>query len=184
MNIEVEARSFISKEEYEKLLEFFKNNAKLIKEDYQETFYFNGEEDLRIQRNDFYSKIWMKKGKIHDDHREEIEIKFDKSQFEMLERLFLALGFEVEIKWFRKRLEFQWEEITVCLDFTKGYGYIIELEKMSSEESKEKEFGPTGVSSGENLKNKLKSLNIAITAKEEFDKKFTYYKDNWKSLVS
>lgn len=174
-NIEVEIRSFISKEQYDKLLIFFKQNAKLIKEDYQETFYFDCKQDLRIQRNNFFSKIWMKKGKIHDEHREEIEIKFDRDEFEKLERLFLSLGFKVSIKWFRKRFEYQWEDVVVCLDFTKGYGYIIELEKMSSVINKEKNY--------ENLKQKLKSLNIEITPKEEFNKKFLYYKNNWKYLI-
>lgn len=175
MNIEVEARSFISKEQYKKLLSFFKENTKLVKEDYQDTFYFDCEEDLRIQRNNFYSKVWLKKGKIHDEHREEIEIKFDRNKFEDLEKLFLALGFNIEIKWFRKRVEFDWEGITVCLDITKGYGYIIELEKMCSGEDKEKEF--------KNLKQKLKSLDVKITPREEFEKKFQYYKKNWRKLV-
>ena len=175
MNIETEIRSFISREKFDELLDFFKKNASLVKEDYQETFYFDCDEDLRIQRNNFFSKIWMKKGQIHDDHREEIEIKFDKDEFEKLEKLFLALGYNIEIKWFRKRFEFKWDDITVCLDFTKGYGYIIELEKMCSEDTKELEF--------EKLKQKLKSLDVEITPKEEFNKKFLYYKENWKSLV-
>jgi|TARA_Y100000310_G_C20647642_1_gene797544 predicted adenylyl cyclase CyaB len=175
MNIETEIRSFISKEQFETLLEFFKQNAELKKEDYQETFYFDCDEDLRIQRNNFFSKIWMKKGKIHDDHREEIEVKFDKDEFENLEKLFLALGYNTEIKWFRKRFQFKWNEITVCMDSTKGYGYIIELEKMCSKENKEEEF--------KLLKAKLQSLNVEITPKEEFNKKFQYYKENWKSLV-
>jgi adenylate cyclase class IV len=175
MNIETEIRSFISKEKFEELLNFFKQNAQLLKEDYQETFYFDCKEDLRIQKNNFFSKIWMKKGKIHDDYREEIEIKFDKSEFENLEKLFIALGYDIEIKWFRKRYKFKWNDIIACLDFTKGYGYIIELEKMCHEEMKEKEF--------ELLKNKLQSLNVEITPKQEFNKKFQYYKDNWKSLI-
>jgi len=175
-NIEAEVRSFISKEQYEKFKEFFTKNEKLLKEDYQETFYFDCEQDLRIQRNNFFSKIWMKKGKIHDENREEIEIKFGRDEFEKLESLFLSLGFNVQIKWFRKRFEFQWQDITVCLDFTKGYGYIIELEKMTSEENKEKDY--------ESLKEKLKSLGVNITSREEFDKKFAYYKENWKSLTS
>ncbi len=82
MNIEVEIRSFLSKEQYEQLLNFFKQNAQLVKEDDQETWYFEGEQDLRIQKNRLYSKIWLKKGKIHDDYREEIEIKLDKNQLE------------------------------------------------------------------------------------------------------
>lgn len=174
-NIEVEIRSFISEKQYHDLLEFFKKNSKLIKEDYQETFYFDCEEDLRIQKNDFYAKIWMKKGKIHDEHREELEIKFDKSEFEKLEKLFVSLGFNVEIKWFRKRFEFKWHDITVCLDFTRGYGHIIELEKMASEEEKDAVL--------EELKEKFKSLKIDLTPKEEFEKKYEYYKKNWRELT-
>ncbi len=174
-NIEVEARSFISKEQYEQLLYFFKQKAQFLKEDHQETFYFDGEQDVRIQRNDFFSKIWLKTGKIHDHHREELEIKFDKSDFEKLERLFLLLGFKVKVKWFRKRVEFRWGEITVCLDSTKGYGYIIELEKMTAEENQEKEY--------EHLKQKLRTLNVEITPAEEFDTKFKYYTENWKVLI-
>ena len=174
-NIEVEIRSFISKEEYERLLKFFKEKARLIKEDYQESFYFDCDQDLRIQKNDFYSKIWMKKGSLHDKHREEIEVKFDKKDFGELEKLFISLGFNIDIKWFRKRFEFEWEDIVVCLDFTKGYGYIIELEKMSSVENQEKEF--------KNLKQKLESLNVKITPKEEFQKKFEDYKKNWRILT-
>lgn len=61
-NIEVEVRSFISKEQYEKLLDFFKKNSDVLKEnDDQETFYFDSGQDLRIQRNNFFSKIWLKR---------------------------------------------------------------------------------------------------------------------------
>ena len=175
MSIEVEIRSFISKEKFDALLDFFKKNASLVKEDYQETFYFDCDQDLRIQRNNFFSKICLKKGNIHDNYREEIEIKFDRDEFEKLEKLFLSLGYNVEIKWFRKRFEFKWDDIKVCLDYTKGYGYIIELEKICSENKKESEL--------EKLKQKLKSLGVEITPKEEFNKKFLYYKKNWRSLV-
>ena len=174
-NIEVEIRSFISENKYKELLEFFKKEAELLKKDYQESFYFDSKEDLRIQRNNFYSKVWLKRGKIHDDSREEIEIKFNREDFEKLEKLFLFLGFNIEIKWFRKRFQFKWEDVIVCLDYTKGYGYIIELEKITSNKNKEKTF--------KKLEEKLKSLNIKITSKEEFQKKFNYYKKNWKNLI-
>lgn len=175
MDIETEVRSFISKDKYEELLDFFKKNANLIKEDFQETFYFDCDEDLRIQKNNFGSKIWMKKGKIHDDHREEIEIKFPKENFQKLEELFLALGYNVDIKWFRKRFQFDWNKIKVCLDYTKGYGYIIELEQMTSEENK--------CDVHRKLVSKLKELNVEISSKEEFNQKYQHYKENWKKLV-
>src|SRR3989344_1808553 len=175
MDIEVEIKCFISKENYQRLLDFFKSNAEFINEDYQETYYFNSVEDLRIQRNNSFCKIVLKSGKIHDYHRKELEIKLDKNDFEKLEKLFNALGYEIEIKWFRKRNNFKWQDIDVSLDFTKGYGYILELEKMSNEENKEKNLLL--------LREKLKLLGVNETRNEEFDKIFENYKKNWKELT-
>ncbi len=176
MTVEIEIRSFIGKEKYEELLAFFHQNATFVSEDYQETYYFDSKEDIRIQRNNFYSKIWMKKGKIHDDCREELEIRFPREDFEKLEKLFVSLGFGVQIKWFRKRHTFQWEGVEVMLDYTKGYGYIIELEKKSGEIGKEEVL--------QGLKEKLKRLNLPLTPKEEFDKKYLYYKKHWRELIN
>jgi predicted adenylyl cyclase CyaB len=174
-NIEVEIRSFISPDKYQELLTFFHQQGNYVNEDYQETFYFDAEQDLRIQRNNTHSKIWLKKGKLHDEHREEIEIKFDKEHFELLEKLFLTLGYNTQIKWFRKRHTFDWQGIKVMLDYTKGYGYIIELEKMSSEQEKAKALHL--------LKEKLQQLNLPLSSKEEFEAKYRYYKEHWKKLI-
>lgn len=179
-NIEVEIRSFISEEKYRELIAFFMKNAEFVNEDYQETFYFNAKgQDLRIQKNNFFSKIWMKKGKIHDEAREELEIRFPKEDFVKLEQLFLSLGFDVEIKWFRNRHTFEWgdgtDKISVMIDYTRGYGYIIELEKMASESEK----GRTILF----LKEKLAELDIPLTQKEVFEEKYDNYKKNWRGLI-
>ena len=118
--------------------------------------------------------VW-KSGKVHNHQREEIEIKFDKDDFSKSERLLKLLGFDVGIKWFRERTDFKWNDISISVDFTKGYGYILELEKMSSEQDKEK--------TEEYLKEILKSLNLELTPREEFEKKFKYYKENWRILI-
>ncbi|MBS3175169.1 CYTH domain-containing protein [Candidatus Woesearchaeota archaeon] len=174
-NIEVEVKSLISKGQYEKLLEFFNNNAKLIKEDYQETYYFDTKDDFRIQKNNFFSKLVYKKGKIHDETREEIEIKFSKDEFAKLEKVFLLMGINVQIKWFRDRKQFDWHGVDVCVDHTRGYGYILELEILSNETEKDNKL--------QILKDKFSELGIEITSREEFDNKFNYYKENWKSLI-
>ena len=174
-NIECEVRAIIDEEKYIELLKQFKNTFTYKGSDEQETYYFDSKEDLRIQKNEQYAKVWLKKGMLHDEQREEIEIKVGKNEFEKLEQLFLALGYQVDVKWFRTRHSFEWDEIDVALDFTRGYGYIIELEKLSNIEDKE--------TTVELLKEKLKSLNIDLTAKEVFNKKYSYYKENWKKLV-
>ena len=175
MNIEVEIRSFITKEDFEKLLEFFRENSELVKEDFQETLYFDCEEDLRIQKNNLGAKIWLKHGKIHDEVREELEVKINREDFEKIKNIFLSMGLKIEIRWLRNRKQFNWNGIKVCLDHTKGYGHIIELEKITSELEKEDVL--------EELKQKLRELNIPLTPREKFDEKFDYYKRNWKDLI-
>ena len=175
MDIEVEIRSFISKEQYENLLKFFKENSEFIKEDFQETHYFNCKEDLRIQKNNSGSKIWIKKGQLHDDAREEIEIKTNTEDFDKAKKIFNSIGLNTKIKWLRNRKQFNWNGIKVCLDYTKGYGYIIELEKLGTEENKQKIL--------EDLKQKLNSLNIDLTSKEIFKEKYDHYKENWEDLI-
>ena len=174
-NIEVEVRSFITKEQYDQILTFFMKNAKLVSEDYQETHYLKTKQDLRIQKNDSYSKIWLKSGKIHDEMREEVEVQFNRSDFPKIQKIFNDIEISTEIKWFRRRKQFLWKNITVALDYTKGYGYIIELEKMCSEEEKHKTL--------EEIKMEIKKLRINITPKEEFDEKYKHYKENWKELT-
>jgi predicted adenylyl cyclase CyaB len=175
MGTEIEIRAFVTDEQYKKLADFLTKNAEFVSDDKQETHYLSGDNDLRIQKNNRYAKIWMKKGKIHDDEREEIEIKTGKEDFEELKKLFLELGYITEIKWFRTRKEYKWEDITVCLDDTRGYGKIIELEKITEGDDKEVTL--------DYLKNKLAELNVPLTPKEEFNRKYAHYKQNWKTLT-
>ena len=176
MPIEVELRSFISEQKHAELLLFFKANAEYLGEDFQETFYFGAKEDVRIQRNNLFSKIWMKKGRLHDECREEIEIKFDRDDFGKAEQLFASLGFQVQIKWFRKRHSFKWDDVAVTLDDTKGYGFIVEIEKLSDEANKDATL--------KMLQLKFSELSIPLSSREEFDKKFQHYKENWKNIFA
>jgi len=165
--IEAEIRAFINDSEFLRLKQFFDSSAKFIKEDEQETHYLDFDIDLRIQQAREYSKVWLKKGKIHDKAREEIEIKTKRENFEELKKLFSALGYETKVKWLRRRLQYNWEGVKVSLDNTKGYGKIIELEKQTDENNKEKTL--------EELKEKIKALGIKLTPKEDFEIKYKEY---------
>jgi predicted adenylyl cyclase CyaB len=174
-NIETEVRSFISPLQYKKLNSFFKKSAKFLSLENQETHYFSGPNDLRIQKTDDIAKLWLKGGKLHQKSREDIVVRCQKDDFENLENLLLKLGYKPEIKWFRKRNNFLWQGITVSLDFTKGYGYIIELEKMGDKKSAKKNY--------DLLLYNLNKLEVELTPKEVFDKRFAYYKKNWRKLI-
>lgn len=175
-NIEVEVRAFITDDQYRMLVDMLRSSCKEHEEDDQVTYYFTGPSELRIQQNKRYSKVWLKKDKIHDDAREEIEVRVPREDFGKLENLFKALGFEVEIKWFRRRHEFAWDGMKVTLDFTKGYGYILELEKTVTVESEVEK-------AKQELTEKMLTLGIDPTPKEIFERAYAWYRENWRSVV-
>ncbi|MFQ5620947.1 MAG: CYTH domain-containing protein [Candidatus Nanoarchaeia archaeon] len=175
MDIEVEVKTFITKEKYGELMAFFKQNAALLKEDYQETQYFDCDADVRLQLTNDKAKIKMKEGDIHGETRPEWEIPVDKEHFQTLELLFNKLGINNTIIWFRNRTIFQWGDIEAFVDYNKGYGYILELEKKATEENKEETL--------QLLKQKLSEFNIPITPLEEWERKYAHYAENWRELT-
>jgi predicted adenylyl cyclase CyaB len=174
-NIEVEIRSFVTPAQYRRLVGYLQKQGKPLGRDRQVTYYFSGPADLRIQKNSTGSKIWLKSGQLHDRWREELEIHFAKQDFAKLEKLFAILGFAVEIKWYRQRRDFIWKGIKVSLDRTKGYGLIIELEKMASPKNQ--------MAAHIKLKKALAELGVVPTPKSTFEQKFEYYKNNWRKLI-
>jgi len=173
---ECEVRTLLDYYQYEALKARLMSEAAFKSEDTQETRYFEGPHDLRIQKSGSCSKVWLKKGKMHDECREEVEIRLDPERFGELERLFDALGYTTGIVWHRHRLRFDWGDVDVSLDYTKGYGYVVELEKMSDEAGREGTI--------RYLKDKLAELGLKPTPKPVLHERFSYYRDHWKELVT
>ncbi|MCW6159840.1 MAG: CYTH domain-containing protein [Candidatus Micrarchaeales archaeon] len=176
MDIEVELRCFLTKEKYNELLAFFSREGREVAEEEQETHYLDEQGALRIQQSTTHSKVWYKAGKLHDEQRQEIEVRVGREDFPELERLFKALGYKTHIKWIRKRKEFEWKGVSVMLDYTKGYGYILELEKKSNEAEKDRALVT--------LKERFAELGLQPSTKEEFDRKYKEYSENWENLIS
>lgn len=164
--IEVETRSLLTDEEYANLLNILNRQAKYVNQEEQETHYLDSAIDLRIMKSN-KTKLWMKSGKMHDNRREEIEIIFEKNDFEKLLKIFEKLGMKAKLKWFRKRITFTMGELTLTLDDTLNYGKILEVEKMCNEHEVEK--------SEKEIKSMLKKLGVKETPKEIFEKKYAEY---------
>jgi len=175
MAIEVEIRSFLSKEKYEKLLGYFQKHGELAGTEDEETEYYADQGAVRLRQSQDSAKIILKTGNIHDESREEHEIPIEKDHFPLFQKMFKKISVPKQIKWKRIKHTFNWEDITVELAHTKGYRYIIELEKITDETRKEQALAL--------LKQKMSELEIPITPKEEFEKAYNDYKENWKSLL-
>jgi predicted adenylyl cyclase CyaB len=175
-NIEVEVRSFVDDEQFERIKNILDSDFEFVKELKEVTVYFSGEKDLRMRKNDTEAFVILKEGKIHDDFRKEFEVNIEKQDFENMVELFRSLGYEIEIEWQRNRLEYKNANMKVLLDDTKGYGKILEIEKMVEEGSEN--------DAHESLSAEMKKFSIdKMTSKEEFNEKFEYYKKNWKTLI-
>ena len=176
MAVEVEIRSFITKKKHGELLTRLKKEARFVGTDHQETFYFEAPIDLRIQRNDSFSKIWAKGGRMHDTFRNEVEIRFNRSDFKSLESILVGAGLRISSKWYRTRHTFRQGRTSIMLDHTRAYGYIIELERMATESDKEAAL--------EVLKEKARDLGVKLSHRSEFERRFALYKKRWKAAAA
>lgn len=173
--VEVEARSFVTPKKWRELNQYFKKHGRLVEANFDQTVYFDAPKDLRTRLDKNSAFLILKEGRIHDEGREEIEIALPKKSFADLENLLERLGFKVKIRWYRKRRVYQWRGVRVYLGITLGYGQVIELEKMVTLEGKDKVH--------QRLTKMLEGLKVDITPKEEFEKRFAHYAQNWPSLI-
>ena len=170
--IEVELRSFISEDKYNELVK--KYNEKAQK---QITYYFNCKQDFRMMKTKEYTQLWLKTGKMHEESRLERVVKIDNKYRSDLESMLELLDYEVDIKWFRTRTKIKIEEnAEICIDYTIGYGYILEIEKQVADESKVEEAKKL-------LENDFANLGIEVSKKEEFDARYKDYVQNWKEYT-
>lgn len=175
-NIEVEARTFLSDEQYDGIKKILEKDFELEKDIKEITVYFRGEKDLRLRQNETEAYLILKEGKIHDDFRKEFEIRLAREDFDSMKELLESLGYEVEIEWYRNRLAYRGDGMEILLDDTRGYGKILELEKMA-QEGKEKE-------THDELVRGMERFGIReLTSREEFDRRYENYKQNWKRLI-
>lgn len=170
--IEVELRAFIPKEKYDELIK--KYNVKSQK---QITYYFNTKQDFRMMKTKDYTQLWLKTGKMHEESRLERVVKVDNKYRSDLESMLELLDYDVDIKWYRTRTKIDLEEnAQMCIDYTIGYGYILEIEKQVSEEINIEEAKKL-------LERDFKNLGITISKKEDFDNKYKDYVENWREYT-
>ena len=124
-----------------------------------------------------YSEICIKDGNMHDDIRKEKNVKIDSIYNDNMDYVLNNLGYIPQVKWFRTRSKTTLEVgMDLCLDYTIGYGYIVEVSKNIEDETK------SDITKIE-LGNFLESLDIDITSKDEFNKKYNEYVLNWEKMT-
>ena len=170
--IEVELRSFISEDKYNELIN--KYNANTQK---QITYYFNSEQDFRMMKTKECTQLWLKTGKMHEESRLEKVVKVDNKYRADLESMLNLLDYDVDIKWYRTRSKIALDQnAEMCIDYTIGYGYILEIEKQVEDEANVEEAKAL-------LRKDFENLGINVSEKSDFDTKYKDYVQNWKEYT-
>lgn len=173
---EIEYKFLLTPKDKKRLINFLeKNSAEKISEGTQDNFYYitgNKKLDFRIRRTDKESFLILKKGWMHDDDREEVEIKFDKKDFLTLDKLITDLGYKYDTKWYRKRIEYKYKNFNIDIDFNAGYGWLAEIEKLVKDENADK--------AKKEIIDFASEIGLKPTPKSTFDKMYKFYKKNWK----
>ncbi len=174
-NIEVEVRALISKIEFNRLKKFFYENGKFLNHHKDATLYFDKDGRIRLRKEKDRTYFVCKSGKIHDKHREEMEIEIKKSDYLSAQKLLKMLDKPVEVKWQRERFVWLFQGVKAYLDNTKGYGMIFELEAITSPKNQDDAY--------QKMLKVFHELDIKPTPKEKIQKHYQQYLKNWKKLI-
>ncbi|MFW0862168.1 MAG: CYTH domain-containing protein [Candidatus Komeilibacteria bacterium] len=180
MLYEVEVSSLLKPAGFKKVYKYLKRSGKLLKEEQTETVVFETSKgDLRLVKNEEQVKLICKIGNVFHEVRPEMEVLADIKDMDELEKIFIALGFKVACRYKKKRVHFRWQGTTISLDNVKGFGLIMEMEKLVD--------GRLVKKAEEDIREKLTKLldkfSIAVTPVSELNKMYKHYLNNWSKLI-
>jgi len=105
--------------------------------------------------------------------RMEWEEVFIGMQIDDLDALLLESGFEYQAKWSRERVEYEFDNIVVCLDKNAGYGYLAEFEMViaNPDETQRAE---------DNLRGIMARIGVEELNQDRLARMFNHYNENWR----
>lgn len=165
----VEKRTFIKKDKYIELANYFKTNCTLEANFNQIIYKYKSDLDFRLifDAKNAYLRL---RGVVN--HNEDIKIDIKNDQIKDLTVVLRNLGMYEETKWYRHRMIFKFRNYTITLDETYQYGYVISISKPINDIEQLNAVH-------DELDNIFNAFKIKITTKEEFNDRYKYYKIHW-----
>lgn len=107
----------------------------------------------------------------HSHQRMEFEAEIDLT-IDELDDLVLSSGWQLEAKWQAKRKIYEALGLTIDLMFSPGYGYVVEFEKVVSDESDR-------TAAHDQVIAVMESLGISELPNDRLERMFAYYNEHW-----
>ncbi len=172
MAIEIEFRGPLTKNEFQKLLNFFQKEADFVKRMKRKTFvFFNKDKtlDLKVRTTDGVPEIVLKKGFAGARRREEIIIPLKTDSTKEAVRIFSLLGHNKGIIAIRDNYIFNYKNIEFALVRCPGGYCFYEAELINNKKVKNPE---------KHIEDVLKSLSLKVWSEKEVYDFMMYCKKN------
>jgi len=172
MATEIEFRGPLTKNEFQKLLNFFKKEGKFVKRMKRKTFVFENKDktlDLKVRTTDGVPEIVLKKGFMGAVRREEIILQLKTDSTKEAVRLFSLLGHNKGIIAIRDNYIFNYKNIEFALVKCPNNYCFYEAELINNKGIKNPE---------KHIKDVLKSLNLKAWSEKEVYEFMMYCKKN------
>lgn len=161
MTIEIEFRGPLTKNEFQKLLTFFKKEAEFVKRMKRKTFVFENKDktlDLKVRTTDGVPEVVLKKGFAGARRREEIILPLKTNSTKEALRLFSLLGYNKGIIAVRDNYIFNYKNIEFTLVKCPNNYCFYEAELINNKGIKNPE---------KHIKGVLKLLNLKAWSEKE-----------------
>lgn len=158
------ARGWIPRGSVEQMNHYFDSRAGSLRTRYERKISSTREGVPRVY-------LVAKSGELHGSVRKEYELSVD-STLEQLDELLITAGNNLKSRWYRRRETLGKDGISICLDRNDGYGFVVEIEKMSYTDDGADE-------SVLMIRTLADSLGLEEISKATLDKMYKHYTDNW-----
>jgi len=108
---------------------------------------------------------------VHSHRRMEFEEEVGMT-IESLDKLILTAGYRYEAKWSAQRNLYSWNDLTIDMFFTPGYGFMVEFEKVITDSDA---IEPTR----QYIFDIMSELGIQEIEADRLERMFAYYNAHW-----
>lgn len=167
--VTVEKRTFISKDKFLELKQYFTEHGTSIQNHRQIIYKYRSDLDFRLIF-DKDSALLRLRGARNQD--EDLIVTLMRNELDKVILMFQSLGLNIDMKWYRTRYEMNYQDYHITLDETYHYGYVVSIDYSIRELSEREE-------ALQNLTKLFETLSIPITTVEKFNDQYKYYRTNW-----
>lgn len=162
--MKINKRTYINKEQTDKLIKYFDETANSKKEERQVIYTYHSEADFRLIKTNEYVTLDLKNN--NDEDVVFIHKKYEKSMINILTHI----GSYVAVKRFRTRHMYNYKNLYITIDENLKYGNVFRICYNDNQDF-------------EQIKEIYEKFNIIESSMDKFEELYSKYRNSWADLT-